>query len=42
MMKWLDDITDSVDLRLGKLTGDSEGQEACLAAVHAVTDSDRT
>ena len=27
-MKWLDSITDSVDVNLSKFLGDSEGQES--------------
>ena len=42
MMKWLDDITDSMDMRLGKLWEIVKDREACLAAADAVTDSDRT
>ena len=39
-MRWLDGITDSVDMGLGELLGD--GQGAWLAAVHGVTKLDTT
>ena len=38
-MKWLDGITDSVDMGLGKLREMVKGREACQAAVHRVTRS---
>ena len=33
-MRWLDDITDSVDMNLGKLWGIVKDREAWLALVH--------
>ena len=33
-MRWLDDITDSMDLNLGKLGGIVKDREAWLALVH--------
>ena len=36
-MKWLDDITDSVDMNLGKLQEMVRDKEACHAVVHGVT-----
>ena len=36
-MRWLDDITDSIDMSMSKLQGTVKGREAWRAAVHAVT-----
>ena len=37
--RWLDGITDSMDMSLNKLQGDGEGQEAWLVAVHGAAKS---
>ena len=41
-MRWLDDITDSVDMSLSKLREMVKGRETWCAAVHGVTQLDRT
>ena len=41
-MRWLDDITDSMDLNLSKLQKILKDREAWYAAVHVVTESAMT
>ena len=38
-MRWLDDTTDSVDLRLSKIRETVKNREALCAAVHGVAKS---
>ena len=38
-MRWLDDITDSIDMSMSKLQGTVKGREAWRAAVYGVSKS---
>ena len=41
-IRWLDSITDLMDMNISQILGDSGGQKSWCATVHGVAESDTT